>query len=164
MAGQHISIRVFLILPYVQNGIFPATLNTACRWSKWSAKKKILSVAKIVTFEATPKFWGMEDRRKNFKKRTIWMRIKALPVGVYDMARCSFSINLCASSSSCCCIIVANSPSHMIMFSLFSRFYTSSSSSFCISKAIWSSLEISMLSSGWLEMAISSYNSWGELI
>ena len=46
---------------YVQSGMFLATLNTACRWSKVSAKKDILSIAKVVTFEATTKLWGMED-------------------------------------------------------------------------------------------------------
>ena len=49
------------MIPYVHSAIFPANANTTCRWSKQSAKKKILSIAKVVTFEATPKFWGMED-------------------------------------------------------------------------------------------------------
>ena len=92
------------------------------------------------------------------------MRSKALPVGVDEMSCCSFSIDFCASSSSCCCIIVENSLSLIIMFSFFSRFCTSSSSSHCSTKASWASLEISVLSSDGLEMEISAYNSWGELI
>ena len=38
---------------------FMATLNTAYTRSKQSAKKYILSIAKVVTFEVTPKLWGM---------------------------------------------------------------------------------------------------------
>ena len=143
---------------------FLATLNTACRCSKQSVKKNILSVAKVVTFEATPKFWGMEYWRKWCKKRTRWMRSKASPVNVDDMARCYFYINFYASSSSCCCIIVENSTSLMIMFSFFSRFCISYSSSHCSTKAIWASLDISVLSSGGLEMEMAAYISWGELI
>ena len=45
-----------------------ATLNTACRWSKQSVKKKILSIARVVTFEATPKLWGMEAQRNGARK------------------------------------------------------------------------------------------------
>ena len=56
--------QFFVMMPYVHSGIFPATLNNACRWSKKSANKNILSIAKVVTFEAMPKFWGMEDWRK----------------------------------------------------------------------------------------------------
>ena len=48
------------MLPYVHRGIFSETLNTACRWSKISVKNNTLSIAKVGTFEATPKFWGME--------------------------------------------------------------------------------------------------------
>ena len=48
-------------IPYIHSGIFLGTLNTACRWSKKYAKKNVLSIAKVVTFEATSKFWGMED-------------------------------------------------------------------------------------------------------
>ena len=48
-------------IPYVHSGIFLVTINTTCRWSKQSTKKNILSIAKFVTFEAMPKFWGMED-------------------------------------------------------------------------------------------------------
>ena len=48
-------------IPYVHSGIFLATLNTACKQSKRSAKNKILYIAKVVTFEATPKFRGTED-------------------------------------------------------------------------------------------------------
>ena len=80
------------------------------------------------------------------------------------MACCYFSINFCALSSSCCCIIVANLPSLVIMFSFLSRFLTSSSSSHCSAKSRWSSLEIYVLSFGGLEIAISAYHSWGELI
>ena len=47
-----------------------ADLNTACRQSKRFAKKNILSIAKVVTFEATPKLWGMEYLRKWCKERT----------------------------------------------------------------------------------------------
>ena len=116
--------RFCVMLPYVQSGIFPATLNTACRWSQRSAKKNILSVAKVVTFEGTPKFWCMEYWRKCCKERTRWLRSKDFPVGVDDMAHRSFSIDFCTLSSSCCCIIVAKLPSLMIMFSFFSRFCT----------------------------------------
>ena len=152
------------MLTYVQSGIFSATLNTACRWSKLSAKKNILSVDKVVTFEATPKFWGMEEWRKCCKEMTQWMRSKAFPVGVDFMARCSLSIYLCALSSSFYCIIVVKSPSLMIICSLFSRLLTSSSSSHCSNKASWASLEIAVLSSGWIYMAITAYHSWGDLI
>ena len=141
-----------------------ATLNTACWWSKRSAKKNILSIAKVVTFEGTPKFWGMEDWRKWCNERKRWIRIKAFPVGVNDMARCSFSINFCAYSSSCCCIIVEKLPPLIIICSFLSRFCTSSYSSRCIAKASWVSLEISRLSSGGLEMEIAAYHSWGDLI
>ena len=152
------------MLTYVQSGIFPATLNNTCRWSKRSAKKKILSVAKVVTFEAMFKWWDMEDWRKWCKERTRWMRSNDFPVGVDVMACCSFSIDFCASSSSWCCIIVANSPSLMIICSFFFRLCTSSYSSHCSVKVSWESLEISVLSSGGLDMAIAAYNSWGELI
>ena len=108
---------VCLILTYTHSGIFLATLNTAYRWSKRSVKKNILSIAKVVTFEVTPKFWGMKDRRKWCKERTRWTRIKALPVGIDVMFHCSFFINFCASYSSCCCIIVVKYPSLIIMFS-----------------------------------------------
>ena len=127
-------------------------------------EEKILSIAKVVTFEATPKFWGMEYWRKWFNRRKRWSRIKAFPVWVDVMARCSFSINLCASSSSCCCIIVASSTSLMIIFSFFTIFWTSSSSSPCSTKVSWSSLETDMLSSGGIEMAIAAYHSLWELI
>ena len=72
--------------------------------------------------------------------------------------------NFCASYSSCCCIIVAKYPSLMIICYFFSRFCTSSYLSCCSSKESWTSLEIAALSSCGLEMAISAYNSWGELI
>ena len=52
----------------------------------------------------------------------------------------------------------------MIICSLLSRFCTLSTSSRCSAKAIWEYLEISMLSSGGLEMAIATYHSRGELI
>ena len=87
---------------------FSATLNTACRWSKRFAKKNILSIAKVVTFEVTPKFWGMEDLRKFCKERILWKRRKSFPAVVDEIARCSFSIDFCAYSSSFCCIIVGN--------------------------------------------------------
>ena len=80
------------------------------------------------------------------------------------MPCCSFSIDFCVSSFSCYFIIVANSPSLMIICSFFSRFYTSSYSSFCSNKAIWASLEISVFSSGGIDMEIFAYHSWGELI
>ena len=92
------------------------------------------------------------------------MRRKSLTVGIDVMARCYLSIDFCASSSSCCCIMVANSPSLMIIYSFFSRFCISSSSSLCSAKVRWACLEISALSSGGLEMAITAYHSWGELI
>ena len=105
-----------VMLPHVRSGIFHGDSKYRCRWSKRSAKKNILSVAKVVTFEAKPKLWGMEDWSKWCKENTHWMRRKAFPVGIDDMACCSFSINFCASSSSCCCIIMANLPSLMIIF------------------------------------------------
>ena len=86
---------VCLLLPYVHSGILPANLNTSCRWSERSAKKNILSIARVFTFEAIPKFWGMEYWRKWCKERTCWTISKAYPVGVDAMARCSFSINFC---------------------------------------------------------------------
>ena len=52
------------MIPCVHSGIFTVTLNNTCRWSKRSANKKILSIVKVVTFEATPKFWGAGDWRK----------------------------------------------------------------------------------------------------
>ena len=82
------------MIPYVHSGIFFAALNTACRKNKQSAKKNILSIAKVVTFEATPKFWGMEDWIKWCKERTHQTISKDFPVGVDFMDRCSFSINL----------------------------------------------------------------------
>ena len=141
-----------------------ATLNTACRWCKRSAKKNIPSISKVVTFEATPKFWGMEEWIKRCNKSTRWTISKSFPVKVDVMARCSFSIDFCASSSSYCCIIVAKLPSLMIIYSFFSRLCISSSSSCCNAKAIWASLEIAALSSSGLDMAIAVYHSWGELI
>ena len=48
------------MLPYVQSGILPETLNSTCILSKRSVKKNILSIAKVVTFEETTKFLGME--------------------------------------------------------------------------------------------------------
>ena len=128
------------MLHYAHSGILLATLNTTCRWSKRSAKKNILSIAKVVTFEVTPKFWGIEDWRKRCKERKLWMRGKSSPVGVDVVARYYFSIYFCASSSSCCCIIVASSPSIMIICSFSSILYTSSSSSRCSAKASWESL------------------------
>ena len=101
-----LAMKKCVMLPYVHSGIFPVNQNTACRWSKQSAKKNILSIAKVVTFEATPKFWGIEELRKRCKERTCWTRTKAFPVGVDVMVHCSFSIDFCASSSSCYCIIV----------------------------------------------------------
>ena len=152
------------MLPYVHSDIFPATLNTACRWSKRSVKENVLSISKVVTFEGTPKFWGMEDWRKWCKERTQWTRTKASPVGVDDMARCSFCINFYAYPSSCCCIIVAKLSTLIIICSFFSIFCTSSSSSCYSSKVSWVSLEIAVLSSGGLEMEIAAYHSWRELI
>ena len=67
-----------------------------------------------------------------------------------------FSVDVCASSSSWCCIIVASSPSLVIICSFSSIFYTSSSFIRCSAKAGWASLEISMLSSGGIYMAITS--------
>ena len=52
----------------------------------------------------------------------------------------------------------------MIICSFFSRICTLSSSSRCSTKASWASLEMAVLTSGGLAMAIAAYNSWGELI
>ena len=153
--------QVCVMLPYVHSGIFPETINTACIWSKRPAKKNILSIARVVTFEATSKFWGMEYWRKWCKERTRWKRSKALPVGIDVMDRWYFFINFCAVSSSCCCIIVEKLPSLMIIFYFFSIFCTSSSWSRCSSKASWSSPEIVNFSSGGLKMTIDAYHPWG---
>ena len=152
------------MLTYVHSDIFPENLNADCRWSKQSAKKKILSIAKVVTFEGTHKFWGMEDWIKWCKERTCWTRTKAFPVGVYYKARCYFSINFCDWSSSCCCIIVVKSPPLMIICYFFSRFCTSSFSRRCSAKASWVSLVISALSSGGLYMAVAAYHPQREMI
>ena len=152
------------MLTYVHSGIFLETLNTPCIWSKLSAKKKILSIDRVVAFDATPKFWDMEDWGKSCKKRTRWTRIKVFPVGVDVMARCSLSNNFCASSSSWCCIIVENFPYLIIICSFLSLFCTSSSSSCCSAKASWSSLEITVLSSVGIDMEIVVFNSWRDLI
>ena len=116
---------------------FLATINAACRWGKWTAKKNILYIAKVVTFEATSKFWGMKYRWKRCNKRTCWTRIKALPVGVDVVSRYSLFVGFCALSSSCCCIIVSSSPYFMIICFLSSRFYTSSFSSCYSANASW---------------------------
>ena len=115
-----------------------------------------LSIAKVFTFEATPKFWGMEDWRKWCKERTLWMRSKSLPGSFDVMARCYFSINICASSSSCCCII--------IICSFFSRFCTLSYSCHCSAKLVWAYMGIAALSSIGIDMEISAYHSWRDLI
>ena len=99
-----------------------------------------MSIAKVVTFEATPKFWGMEYWRKRRKERTHWSRSKSFPVGVDVVARYYLSINLCASSSSFCCIILERSPSLMIICYFASRFCTSSTSSSCSTKVCWASM------------------------
>ena len=119
---------------------FLVTLNTACRWSKRSTKKNILSIDKVVAFEASSKFWGMKEWRKRCKENTRLTRIKAFPVGVDVVAWYYFSINFCAFSSSWCCIIVASSPSLMIICSFSSRFCTSSFSSRSSVLASWASL------------------------
>ena len=74
------------------------------------------------------------------------------------------TINIYHSSSSCCYIIVEKFPSLIIICSFFSRFCTSPPSSRCSAKASWASLEIAVLSSGGIYMAIFAYNPWGELI
>ena len=106
----------------------------------------------------------MEDWRKSCKERKWRTRTKAFPVSIYDMACCSLSINFCAYSASCCCIIVETFPSLIIICSFLSRFCTSSSSSRCSAKASWVSLEISALSSDGLDMAITAYHPWRDLI
>ena len=102
------------------------------------------------------------------KKMVQWkehiITTKYFPVGVHDMARCSFSIDFYAYSSSCCCIIVAKLPSLIIICSFLSRFCNSSSSSRCSAKVSWVSTEIAALSSGRLEMEIDPYYSWRDLI
>ena len=127
-------------IPYFHSGIFLETINTACRWSKRSAKRNILSIARVITSEATPKFWGMEDWRKWCKERKCWTRIEDFTVGVDVVDRCYFSINFCASHPSCCCIIVAIYPSLLIIFDFSSILCTLSSSSHWIAKARWASL------------------------
>ena len=102
---------------------FSETLNTACRWSKQSAKKNILSIAKVVTLQVKPKFWVMEYWSKWCKERTRKTISIDLPVGVDVMARCYFSIYLWSSSSSWCCIILASFPSLMIICSFSSRLF-----------------------------------------
>ena len=127
-------------IPYVHSGIFLATINTACIWSKLSAKKNILSIAKVVNFLGDTQVLEYGILKKSSKERTRWMRSKAFPVVVYVVARYSFSIDFCASSSSCYCIIVESSSSIMIICSFASRFFTSFSSSRCSTKASWASL------------------------
>ena len=127
-------------ITYVHSGIFLETLNTACIWSKRSTKRNVLSIAKVVTFEATAKFWGMGDWRKRRTERTHWTRSKAFPVGVDVLDGYSFSTDFCASSSSCCYIIVESLPSLMITCFFSSRFCTSYYSSRCSAKASWASL------------------------
>ena len=142
------------MLPCVRSEMFLATLNTAFRRSKISTKKNILSVAKVVTFEATLKFCDMEYWRKWCKERTRWTTSKAFPVSVDVMERCSFSVYFWSLSSYCCCIIVASFPYLMSICSFSSIFCTSISSSRCSFKVIWSSLEIAELSSGGIETEI----------
>ena len=127
-------------IPYIHGSIFLANLKTPCRRSKWSARKNIQYISKVVTLEATAKYWGMEYRRKRWKERTRWTRSKYFPVNVDVLACYSSSINFCAFFSSWCCIIVASLPSPMIICSFYSRFCTSSSSSCWSTKASWSSL------------------------
>ena len=62
--------------------LFLVTLNTTCIWSKWSATKNILSIARAVNLEATTKLWGIEYWRKRCKERTRWTISKAFPVVV----------------------------------------------------------------------------------
>ena len=124
-------------IPYAHSDIFLETIDTACRWSERPAKKYILSITKVVNFEATSKFWGIEDLRKRCKERTLWKRSKPFPVGVDVVARYYFSIYFCASSSSCCCIIVARYQSLMIICSFSSIFCTLYSSSRWSAKARW---------------------------
>ena len=125
---------------YVHSGIFLATLNTAFICSKRSSKKNILSIANVFTFEATPKFWGMEDWRKRCKERKTLTRSKAFPVGIDVVTRYYFSVYFCASSSSCCCIIVEILLSLMIICSFAFIYCTYSSSSRYRAKASWASL------------------------
>ena len=103
-------------------------------------EENVLSISKVVTFEATPKFWGIEDWRKGRKDRTLWTIIKDFPVVIDGMARYSFSIGFCGLSSSCCYKIVASSPSLGIICSFSPMFCTSSSSSFCSVKVSWAYL------------------------
>ena len=146
--------------PYTHSGIFLATINTACRWSKLYAKKNLLFISKVVTFEAIPKFWGTVERIKWCKKSTRWTRSRSLPIGFDVMDRCYFSI----SSSSCCCIIVENLTLLMIICSFLSISCTYSYLSCCSAKASWAYLDITALSSGVIDIAIAAYHSWGELI
>ena len=86
----------------------------------------ILSIAKVVTFQATPKFWGMENWIKRRKERTRWTTSKDFPVGVDVMACYSISIGFCALSSCWSGIIVTTSPYHMIICYFAYRLFTSS--------------------------------------
>ena len=143
-----------------------ATLNTACIWIKQPAKKNILSISRVVTFEATSKFGGMEDLRKWCKERTRWTRSKALLVGVDVMARCSLSIDFCDLYSYWCCVIVVSLTYLIIICSFSSRFCTSSSSIHCSTNASLASLEIVTLSSGGIYMKIApiiSEESWSTI-
>ena len=132
-------------IPYVHSGIFLETLNTACIWSKWSAKKTYYTLTMLLLLMRRPSsgVWNTEEngtRKVQCKERTCWTRSKAFPVGVDVVSCCSFSINFYASSSSLCFIIVAVLPSLMIICYFSSRFCTSFSSSRCSAKAIWESL------------------------
>ena len=95
---------------------------------------------------------------------SFWTISKDFPVGIDFMAHFSFSVCFFTSSSSCCCIIVEKLPSLMIICYFLSILCTASSSSRCSAKVRWAYLEIYALPSGGIEMAISAYNYWGELI
>ena len=108
----------------------------------------------------------MEDWRKWRKERTLWTRSKSFLVRVDAMTRCSFYIDFCASSSSCCCTMAESLPSLVIICYFSSRFCTSSSSIRYSAKKSWSFLEIAVLSSCGLEIAITpiiSEESWSNI-
>ena len=52
---------VCVMLPYVHSGNFTATLNTACRWSKRSAKKKYWPLPRLLLLRRSPSYWRIEE-------------------------------------------------------------------------------------------------------
>ena len=112
------------MIPYTHSGFFCRLQIPLVDVVNDHRRKACCTFAKVVTFEATPKLWDMEDWRKWCKERTQQMISKAFPYGVDVMACCYLSTDSRASFSSWCCIIVASSPSLMILYSFSSRLFS----------------------------------------